>query len=276
MKPATFDYLAAGDVGEALEALATWGEEARILAGGQSLMVVLNMRLARPSLLVDINRIAALKRLRAEGNRIEVGAGVTQQNLLVWPELARLSPLLAAALPWVGHLQTRNRGTVCGNIAHADPASELPLCLALLGGEVVLRGREGERTLAARDFQRGVLTTARAPDELVTAVRFPVARAGAGYAFREVGNRHGDFALVAIAVEAADQSLRVGVAGMTDRPAVVEWPRLAGPALDEALNALAWSLRGDDDLHASARYRRELVRRLGRVTIEEAVARCRS
>jgi len=182
----------------------------------------------------------------------------------------QLNPLLAAALPFVGHFQTRNKGTVCGSIAHADPASEIPLALALLDGEVVLRSRRGTRVLAAGDFQQGMLTTAREPDELITAVRFPIVQGGV--AFREVARRHGDFAIVAVAALAdGGNGIRLGVAGMAERPAVRRVP--SEDALQDAIERLAWELEGYEDIHASARMRRDLLRRIGPVVAQEAV-RC--
>ena len=276
MKPAAFDYLAPETVEEAARALAEHGEAARVMAGGQSLMPMLNMRLARPELLVDIARIAGLDTIRRSNGMIEIGAGVTQAALMRWPELATASPLLAAALPHIGHFPTRNRGTVCGSLCHADPSSELPLCLAVLGGEVVLRRTRGERALAAAEFQTGMLSTAKAADEIAVAARFPVARDGAGYAFREVTRRRGDFAIVALAAVAEGNRIRLGIGGIADRPAVRDWDGIAGDALDDALNAFAWELGGSDDIHATARYRREMVRTLGRDVIEKARSACRS
>ena len=275
MKPASFDYLRCESVEEALAALAQRGEAARVLAGGQSLMAILNMRLAEPALVIDIGRLSALDRLAVEGDRLVVGATVTQAALERWPELGEKAPLLALALPWVGHFQTRNRGTVCGSIAHADPSAELPLCLATLGGEVVLRSASARRTVAADRFFNGILSTACRADELIEEVRFPLRRQGAGQAFRELGLRHGDFAVCAVAVVAEGERLRIGVGGVADRPIVRELSALANDALDDALNELAWDLDAADDTHATAAYRRRLVRSLGRQAIEEARS-CRS
>ena len=270
MKPAPFDYLRADDEEEALEALAEAGDDARLLAGGQTLMPMLNMRLVEPAVLIDISRLPGRGEISDDGAVIEVGAAATQADLEAWPPLARRSPLLAAALPLLGHVQTRSRGTVCGSIAFADPSAELPLCLATLGGEVVLRSRTCTRSLPAAEFQTGMLSTACRWDEMVAAVRFPTAEPGAGYAFTEFARRHGDFAIVAIAAIARANGVRVGVGGVAEQPIVREWPRLDGSALDDALNALAWSLDAADDAQASARYRRELVRGLGKRTVREA------
>lgn len=272
MKPKAFDYLRAESLEEAVDGLKEGGADARVLAGGQSLGAMLNMRLVEPELLIDISGLADLDYLRAEDGVLEVGAALTQADLLEWAGLGERTPLLAKGLPFVGHFQTRNRGTVCGSIAHADPSSELPLCLAVLEGEVVLGSASGQRTLAAADFQRGMLSTARRADELVAAVRFPLAKAGQGFAFHEVARRHGDFAIVSVAAMAAEGRVRLGVGGVADRPTVRQWGGLEGDGLDDALNEFAWDLGGYDDIHATARYRRELVRRIGRRAIEEARA----
>ena len=274
MKPPRFDYVRAASVEEAVETLAEHGDDARVLAGGQSLVAMLNMRLLAPEVIVDISGVPELATIAHAGGAIEIGAAVTQTATERLDGLATQLPLLARALPFVGHYQTRARGTVCGSIAHADPSSELPLCLAALDGEVVLRSPRGTRVMTAADFQQDVLTTACEPDEMIVAVRFPVRAPGDGCAFTELGIRHGDFAIVAIAVVATAVRVRVAVGGCSDRPHVVELPPLAGDALTEELNALAWSLPFDDDRHASARYRRDLVRTLGRRTVEEAL-RCR-
>ena len=163
---------------------------------------------------------------------------------------------------------------VCGSIAHADPSSEIPLSLATLGGEVVLRSRRGTRTLAAADFQCGMLQTAREPDELITAVRFPVHR-GARVAFREVARRHGDFAMIAVAAwaqaGAGGGTIRVGIGGVADRPAVRTLRLDGGDTVKSAFETLAWELEGYDDIHATARLRRDLLRRVGPAVVEEAL-----
>ncbi|SMF89499.1 2-furoyl-CoA dehydrogenase FAD binding subunit [Azospirillum oryzae] len=277
MKPASFDYLRPATVADALAALAAGGDDARVIAGGQSLMPMLNMRLVQPRLLIDLGRLEELRTLRAEDGWLTVGAAVTQAEVLARPTLAREVPLLAAALPWVGHFQTRNRGTLCGSVAHADPSAETPLCLVATGGEVVLRNLRRRRTVPAADFFLGPLTTVKAADEIVECVRFPLARPGSGHAFREQSMRHGDFAITACAATVDERSANLGVGGMADRPTLRSWPLVDGglpPDLDDALNAFAWDLGGDDDQHATARYRRDLVRRIGRTVLEEALS-CR-
>ncbi len=274
MKPARFDYIAAASSEEALAALAEEGSSARVLAGGQSLLPMLNMRLARPGVLVDIMGIADWRRVEDDGKALRIGAAVRQAALERLPDLARRQPLLAAALPWVGHPQTRSRGTVCGSVAHADPSAELPLVLVALGGHVHLRSAKRARKLPAEAFFTGMMATACADDELVEAVSLPKARPGTGYAFREVARRHGDFAIIGCAAVVEGDGARLAIGGVADRPIARQVPKPDAKELDEALDAFAWSLEARDDLHATARYRRELVRRLGRATLEEA-ATCR-
>jgi 2-furoyl-CoA dehydrogenase FAD binding subunit len=275
MKPARFDYVRAESVAEAHEALANEGSDASVIAGGQTLVPLLSMRMARPGVLVDIMRIGELSGIAIDNNSIRVGAAVRQAELLAWPALGKQQPLLALALPWVGHAQTRARGTVCGSIALADPSAELPLSLLALGGEVELSSAKGKRSVAADDFFQGIMSTARNDDELIEAVRFPCATPGQGFAFREFARRHGDFAIVACAAVATRTSTRLAVGGVADRAVVQEFETLEGSALDDALEAFADELEARDDLHATADYRRMLVRRIGREVIEEARRRCR-
>jgi 2-furoyl-CoA dehydrogenase FAD binding subunit len=275
MKPAPFDYVRAESLEEAVDLLRQEGPDARILAGGQTLLPMLNMRLAKPKILIDIMNIPALSRTQSSPASIRVGAAVRQSELERQRELTARQPLLAQALPWVGHAQTRTRGTVCGSVAHADPSAELPLVLVALRGEVHLRSRRRARRVAADAFFTGMMVTDRRDEELIEAVEFPTAQAGTGYAFREIGRRHGDFAIVSCAAIVDSRATRFAVGGVADRPLARDLPLPSDPALDEALDAFAWDLEARDDLHATAVFRRHLVRRLGRQTIEEA-ARCRA
>lgn len=274
MKPRPFDYVRPDTVEEALELLAEYGDAARILAGGQSLIPMLNLRLIDAGVLIDISRLPALAAIADRGDFIEVGAAVTQNTLMNWPQLKQKLPLVAAALPFVGHFQTRNRGTVCGSIAHADPSSELPLSLAVLGGSVVLRSRAGgERVVAAEAFQKDMLSTARNADELIVAVRFPAVE-GNGVAFNEMARRHGDFAIIAVAAVADKRgAVQLGVGGMTGKPMVRSVAFTSAPMLTEQINTWADELEGYEDLHASAAMRRDIFKKLSPRVIEEAV-RC--
>ena len=272
MKPAAFDYQRTNSAEEAAAVLAQLGEDARILAGGQSLMAVLNMRLATPQRLLDISRSASLARVQVERGALHIGAAATQAAVEWRPTLAQELPLLALALPHISHFQIRNRGTVAGSIAHADPSAELPLCLLALKGEVVLRSAKATRTVQAADFFTGMLLTARRADELVEAVRFPLATAGDGHGFEEFAVRHGDFAVCAVAVVAHAQGLRIAVGGVADQAVARDFPHLPGSALPDALNEFAWSLQARDEPQASAALRRQLVRELGRRAVAQALS----
>lgn len=268
MKPAPFVYHRPESLDEALELLREHGDDAKVLAGGQSLVPLLNMRLARPAVIVDLNRVEGLDRIDANGG-VRVGALVRQRDL----ERAPL-PLVAEALPHVGHFVTRNRGTVGGSIAHADAAAELPLCLVVLGGSVVARSAFGERTVRADDFFLGHFTTALAADELVVETVWPKLGDGWGFAFEELAQRHGDYALSMAAcvlrVEAGRVAeVRVGVGSVVDRPTLLD-VRLAGEPLTPALatEAVA-SLELFGNLHASAAYQRHLTG----VLVERALVR---
>jgi 2-furoyl-CoA dehydrogenase FAD binding subunit len=286
MKPRAFDYVRAETAQEACELLHRYGDDARILAGGQSLMAVLNMRLAQPRVLIDISRSQALSsittispRTSAQGAALQIGAAVTQGALEWRAGLSRELPLLQQAIPCISHFQIRNRGTVCGSIAHADPSAELPLCLLALQGEVLLHSMRGERVLQAQDFFTGMLSTTRRGDELLSAVRFPLAQAGQGFGFQEFSHRHGDFALCAVAVVASASGVRIAVGGVADCPFAQDFTQdfaqngahLPSSDWDDALNELAWRAQARDDLHLSAAQRRHLVRSLGRKALDQAL-----
>ncbi|MQA04604.1 MAG: molybdopterin dehydrogenase [Streptosporangiales bacterium] len=277
MKSAPFAYVRPGTVDEACAELAA-DEDSKVLSGGQSLVPVLAMRLARPSTLVDINAVAGLDELRLDGAWLSVGATVRQRTLERAAETRRV-PLLHKALPWVGHRELRSRGTVCGSLAHADPAAELPAVACCLDAQVEIAGSAGRRTVAARDFFVGAMTTALQRDEVLVGVRFPVAAAGEGFAFGEIARRHGDFALAGLAtkVHVADGKVTAIVAGfgVADRPVVrsvddelVELLHSASRAeLTNLLTERAAPLADEmvttaGDAHAGADYRKRLVRTL--------------
>lgn len=272
VKPAPFDYARPDTVEEAVALLSDMEGEARILAGGQSLIAMLNSRIASPQWLIDITRIPALLEVREDGDALTIGAAVTQASLENWPDLDKSLPLVSMALPHVGHFQTRSKGTVCGSIAHGDPSSELPLCLAVLDGTVSLRGPKGRRSVAGRSFHTGVLSSLCGPDELIESITLPTARHTERFSFHEIALRHGDFAIVAVAVAADDSHITIGVGGADDHPAVRVWQHediATERALDDHLNALAWDLDCTADSHASATYRRHMIRHLGRLAIGE-------
>ncbi len=270
MKPHAFDYLRADSADEAVEKLRELGPDARILAGGQSLMPILNMRLAKPTALIDISRIDDLNYVRAERGMLVIGAAVTQASVEWRPGLAREVPLLAQVFPFIAHFQIRNRGTVCGSVAHADPSAELPLVLLALGGELILRSASRRRAVAAQDFFQDMLVTACAPDELIEEVRFPLTGIDRRTAFTEFSTRRGDFAIVSAAAIGDADGVRVAVGGVAGRPRLLRLPRGSSDAdWEAALNDFAWELDAQDDAHASAKFRRHLVRRLGAQVVRQ-------
>jgi len=286
VKPAPFDYTPAASAAEAVTALAQHGDDAKILAGGQSLVPMLNLRLARPAMLVDINGAAELDYLREREGRVHVGALRRQAAVARWA--ATRLPLMAEALRHVGHTAIRNRGTVVGSVAHADPASELPALLLCLDGEVVARGPQGERAIAAGALYRAPLTTSLRADELVTEARFTLPRPEAGWGFAEVARRHGDFALVGAAAllwqdgggsVAGVRLAFFGVGGTPQRGAAAEAALMGRPITGEgirtAARAAAAALRPEGDLHASARYRSEVAAVLAERVLTDAIGRCR-
>ena len=278
MKPAPFAYKAPGSLDEALDLLQQHGDEAKPLAGGQSLVPLLNMRVLRPSVMVDLNRVRGLDRIEPVNGEVRVGALVRQRALEDSQLTPQRLPLVAEALPHVGHFVTRNRGTVGGSIAHADAAAELPLCLTVLGGEVVVRSTAGTRTVAADAFFVTHFTTTLAPGELVVETVWPALGRGWGFAFEELSQRHGDYGLsiaaCALRVDGGRVAeARVGVGSVVDRPTLVE-TALAGEAVTaelarEAAIAAAATLTAFANLHASAKYQRHLTA----VLVERAIGR---
>ena len=277
MKPPPFEYCRADTVDEALALLAEFGEEASVLAGGLSLGAMLNMRLVRPAALIDINRLESLSAVRTGSDAVETGALVRQDA----PELPGAVPMLALALPYVGHYQTRSRGTLGGSVAHADPSAEIPLCLTTLGGAVRLRSPRGARSVPARDFFRGVLTTDRRPDELIESLAWPRCGDGTVCAFEEIAQRHGDFAIAAAAVSArvgedgCIAALSLGLGGVEDRPIVADTKAFLGRLADNATvrdiaEAAAEAADPVVDLQGNADYRRQLVRVLGARALSRA------
>lgn len=273
MKPARFSFVRPQSQQEILDALAEYGSDASVIAGGQTLVPMLNMRLAKPKVLIDAARLLDLARIEERNGALHIGCAVRQAQLEKLPNLLMKQPLLAHAIPFIGHIQTRARGTVCGSIAHADPSAELPLCLIALQGKVHLRTRRKARTIPAADFFLGMMSTAREPDELIEAVSYPIAAPETGFVFQEIGRRHGDFAIVSMAAIASRERLSLTVGGVDDIAQRFDLSAVQDNELDDALNDIAWSLNARDDLHASAAYRREITRRLGRQVILQAKAR---
>lgn len=287
MKPAAFEYVRPGSLPEALDALARHASSGRILAGGQSLVPMMNLRLVKPAVLIDINRVRGLDGIHVEGGELVIGALARHCALLASALVKQHCPLMADAYPWVAHGPIRNRGTLAGNISHADPASEMPAVLAACEAKIVARSAQGTRTIAATGFFTGPLATALAADEMVVEIRVPVAGRGQGAAWTEVANRKGDFAMAGVgAIVALDggkcSDARIAVAGM-EKPGVrltaVE-QGLAGKALDDAAIASAAaaasrSVRPAGSYHADETYKRELVETLTARALTAARERAR-
>ena len=287
MKPPRFDYHAPRSVEEAVGLLTRYGGDAKVLAGGQSLMPMLNFRLARPAALIDVNRIPALAYVREDNGTVAFGAMTRQRTIEFSPVVARRVPLLAEATRWVGHLPIRSRGTIGGSIAHADPSAEYPAVLTALAGEVVVQGPRGRRTLAPGELFETYLTTRLAPDELLVEVRLPAMPTGAGYAFEEFARRHGDFAIVGIAAMvvrdgARCRAARLATAGAGPVPVrlraaeeVLERDGLGEAAIAAAAARAAELVAPDSDVHASADYRRHLTSVLTARALKRAGERAR-
>jgi 2-furoyl-CoA dehydrogenase FAD binding subunit len=274
MKPAPFGYLRPESVAEACEALARHGEEARILAGGQSLGAMLNMRLMRPALLVDINRLDTLSKIEVTNGAVITGAMVRQAGALADARIRNNVPLLSMALPHVGHYQTRNRGTLGGSVAHADPSAEIPLVLATLGGEVELKSARRTRRVDAADFFRSALLTARAPEEMITALHWPAARPRTRFAFEEFSVRGGDYAIVAVGcmLDVEHRRVRLGFGGCGEAPQVTELSYDAEAIAQMAADAAA-KIECRADMQASAAYRQNLAAVLAKKVLTAASIR---
>jgi len=291
MKPPPFTYHRPSTLDEALDLLGEYGDEAKVLAGGQSLMPLLSLRLAHPAHLVDINRIdGQLGQVAQHDSGLSVGALVRQRAAETSAVVREGCPLLAEALPLIGHTQIRNRGTVCGSLAHADPASELPAVTLALDAEMVAQSRaRGTRRIAADAFFHGYLTTALEPDELLTEVRLPAWPAGTGWSFQEVTRRHGDFALVGVAaalrldMAGTCQDVRLAAIGAGPGPlrgraaeAALRGQPFSTESVTAAAQELGKAVDPASDVQATAAYRRHVTVVLARRALEEAATRARA
>ena len=286
MKPAAFEYFAPATVDEALALLHEHGDEAKILAGGQSLMPLMNLRLARPKVIVDINRISGLDGIAASADGgLAIGALARQRAVEKSALVRERQPLLVATMPLIGHFQIRNRGTIGGSIVHADPAAELPALSLLLDCEFLLARKGGARVIAAADFFLGYLTTAIEPGELLMEIRVPKWRAGTVWGIDEIARRKGDFALLGALVRAELnggilQDVAIVMFGVGGKPQRIESAEaiLKGhpiePGVLRALSqAIADELEPDSDIHASSAYRKEVGGVLARRVLESALTR---
>jgi aerobic carbon-monoxide dehydrogenase medium subunit len=289
MKLPSFDYEAPKTVSEAVELLGEHLDEASVLAGGQSLIPLLALRLAHPAVLIDINGVDGLSGVSATDGRVAIGAMTREYVAEESATVAGAVPLLAAALPLIGHEAIRSRGTIGGSLAHADPAAELPAVARALDAEFVVRSQSGERVIPAADWFEGYLTTSRRPDELLVEVRFPAAGRGTGTSFQEVARRHGDFAIVGLAAaltlsDGVITDARLAFSGVSDVPVraagaeeLLVGERPSAELFDEAARRAAEDIDPPADLHGSSDYRRKvaavLVRRGLRVAADNASER---
>jgi carbon-monoxide dehydrogenase medium subunit len=264
LKPAPFAYAKARSVAHAIELLVD--DDARLLAGGQSLIATLNMRLSHPALLVDINGVGGLDRIASNNGHIEIGALVRHAQAERSPELARRAPLIALAMPHIGHPAIRNRGTIGGSVAFADPAAELPACVLALGGELTIAGPQGSRVVKADDFFKGLFETALTARDVLTAIRIPAASADTRVGFAEFARRHGDYAMVGLAACArADgqrlRDLRLAYFGVASTPVRAHHAEqaLTDRDIDAAVHALAQDLNPPDDVQASGAVKTHLA-----------------
>jgi carbon-monoxide dehydrogenase medium subunit len=271
MKAAAFNYARAASVSDALELLHMHGDRAKVLSGGQSLMPAMNLRLISPELIVDIGELAELRGIEVSGDRVRIGALTRHAEIARSDEIAAHAPLLAEAIAHVAHPAIRNRGTLGGSLAHADPASELPACMLALNATVLVRGQGGERKIAAQDFFTGIYETALSPEELLVAVELPANPKNSVHFFHEFARRHGDYAILGLAAQAivegdALADLHLAFFAVGDRPVLAKAAKkLVGVALTpavvtEACGALSEELDPHDDQQASAAMRRHLAK----------------
>jgi carbon-monoxide dehydrogenase medium subunit len=289
MKPSAFEYHAPRELQEALELLERYSDEAKILAGGQSLMPLMNLRLARPKVIIDINRLRNLDSISiAPDGGLRIGALARQRAIEQSGVVQAHNPLLAAAMPLIGHLQIRNRGTIGGSLIHADPAAELPAVAVLLDAELLLTSKAGVRTVPAAEFFLGYLTTAIEPYEVLTEIRFPKRRSGEVWAIDEVSRRRGDFAIVGVAMRGEMDGgdiiedvgiVMFGIAGTPQRlnrsEAMLKGNRNDEGLLRELSRAVVEELKPQSDIHASADYRKEVGGVLARRALASALTRAK-
>jgi carbon-monoxide dehydrogenase medium subunit len=284
MKASAFDYARATSVDDALRLLAAHGQAAKVLAGGQSLMPAMNLRLISPDIVVDIGSLSELKGIAVRGSKLHVGALTRHADLLRSSEIATHAPLLAEAVAHVAHPAIRNRGTIGGSLAHADPAAELPACMLALDAVIVARGSRGERRIAATDFFTGIFETALAFDELLVAIELPIAQKNSAHSFHEFARRHGDYAMAGLAARAVVESgffteLRLAYFALGDRPVLADAASklvnvAVTPALvHETLGALAEELDPHEDQQASSAMRRHLAKVLSTRAIAAMLGR---
>lgn len=285
MKPASFDYVRAESIEHAVQMLAQAGGDGKIIAGGQSLMPMMNFRLVKPSVLVDINLIPGLDRIEQRGDRLALGALVRHRITAADALIASRIPVLHHAMKHVAHLTVRNRGTFCGSVCHADPAAEMPMMTLLLNGLIHVSSERGPRAVAAQDFFVSSLVTSLAPDEMVTEIEVDTLPPRTGWAFEEFARRHGDYALAAVAVTMARRDdvaseTRIALMGVGEMPmrmpeleAMIDGRNLSDTLIDEVVEALRSQIAPNSDLNGSSDYRRHLAGALARRALSDAWSR---
>ncbi|WP_044895346.1 FAD binding domain-containing protein [Bacillus alveayuensis] len=288
MKPAKFDYYCPKTVNEALSLLEEIGFDGKIIAGGQSLVPIMNMRLSTPECLIDINQLKDLQFIEFDGSKVKIGALTRQAEIEMSDTVHKHLGLLSEAVPYIGHVQTRNRGTFGGSLVHADPSAELPLSLMALGGTLHIASKDEVREVNVEDFFVTYLTTDIMPNELLTEIHIPVSEGRTGYSFDEISRRHGDFALVASACQLSIDSqdriskIRLVLGGveavpllMTEVSELMEGERLSDSLLNKVADIVGEAVNPESDLHATADYRRHLAKKLAVRTVKTAYERAR-
>lgn len=286
MKPSAFEYLTPSTVTEVLELLERYGDEAKIIAGGQSLVPLMNFRLARPEVLIDINRIEELDYIREDGDELAIGALVRENHLMSSSLVRKRCPILANAVSYIGHFPIRNRGTVGGSLVHADPSAEIPTIICGLDGKMTIMGPSGKRTVGPAEFFLTYLTTGLEPEEILAEVRIPVLPQKAGWSFMELSRRCGDFAIVSVASVLIIEEIgrckeaRISLGGVAPTPIraaeaeeLLSGQTITGTLIEKAGQAAAEATDPDSDYHAAAEYREDMARVFVTRSLNEAWSR---
>ncbi len=283
MKPSAFDYFDPKSVTEAIKLLERYGDEGKLLAGGQSLVPMMNFRVARPKVLIDINGIKALQYIREKGKTLAIGALTRESELEASPMVRARCPILAKAVSYIGHVPVRTRGTIGGSLAHADPSAEIPTVICALNGQMKVVGRSRRKTLGPEEFFLTYLTSALEPSEILVEVRVPTLPPGTGWSFMELSRRHGDFAIVAVAVVLFKgkgkvcKEARIALGGVAPTPiraaeaeALLAGQKVTDSLIREAAQKAAEATEPESDYHASAGYRRDMARVFTQRALSEA------
>ena len=258
-------------ISDVTQILNEFGNKAQILAGGQSLISMMNMRIVNPEIIIDINFLKDVISIDEKEDAIVIGPLYKQLELENWYNLKNKLPLIDQAIQYVGHIQHRARGTVIGSICHGDPTSELPLCFLALNGKIHLKSKKGDRSISADDFYLGPLLTSKNSNEIAIKLELPVRKDNVGYAFDEVSEKYSDYAISSFAVVSDNNKIRFALGGIPSKPTVIEWDVNDFKFIDDLLNDFAWTLDLEDDQHASALYKRDLVRKVGKKTILNSI-----